>query len=57
MEKEKKDLTKRIILRDKTICGTGVNPLELCLVVKKKDITNEIYNERKTSLSYSFEES
>ena len=53
---EEKYLTEKIILSNRTICGKGINPLELCLIVKNRNITNELYNERKTSLSYSFEQ-
>jgi len=58
MAKEKEDLTKRIILRDKITLRTGINPLELCLVVGGEYKINKECSKRKRisfSLSYSFE--
>ncbi|MCK4647598.1 hypothetical protein KAT24_01560 [Candidatus Pacearchaeota archaeon] len=52
-----KDLGEKIILRNKTICGPGVNPLELCLVVGAKYKIDEEDNRMvRSSLSYSFEQ-
>ena len=51
-----KDLTKRIILRDRIICKPGINPLELRLVVCEKYKINEEDRSMRSSLYYSFEQ-
>ena len=57
MAKEKEDLTKRIILRDKITLRTGINPLESCLVIGGEYKINEEYKRRESlsRLHYSFE--
>ena len=57
MAKEKEDLTKRIILRDRITCNVSINPLELCLVVGGEYKINEEYKRRESlsRLHHSFE--
>lgn len=57
MEKEKKDLTIRINLKDLNTCKTAFNPLELHLFIKREYEVNEEVRKRLHSLlSYSFEQ-
>ena len=55
---EKRNLVEKINLRNMIILRTNINPLELHLVIKKRDIDEknyEIAGERLPILLYTFE--
>jgi len=55
---EKENLLEKINLRNMIILRTGINPLELYLVIKRRDIDEknyEIARERPPILLYTFE--
>lgn len=57
MEKQE-NLMWKINLRNMIILRTGINPLELYLVIKRRDIDEknyEIARERLSTLAYNFE--
>jgi len=55
---EKRNLVEKINLRNMIILRTNINPLELHLVIKRRNIDEknyEIARERPLTLAYTFE--